>query len=454
MKKEGVGIIGRGRFAAHIKQITKVSLVLIISLVAMACVESATDWSAPVSDDHIQPLSFEVPDWPPYEELVFEFEFFHEESEKIYNDDGSWGCGYCGAYGGEGHPLCRDTARRVLGYIDAYHVTGREIYKQRAQEGLDYLVQEQLPDGQWKWWYGPGGRTGGTSSLYVTSIPAVALIEGYKLFNNQSYLNAARKACDYLRDYPQLVAWNANYDLFAAWALATYYELTGEQSYLDRAISFALSGINTPPSYQLPSGGWSDAHNQEIWYHGIITRGFVVLHSVMPEENPNYADIQEATYKAMNHLRLRQTENGLILTYPSDTSSRTWSSQPAQAISMAVMQLNLPMEDSLRLTAKGLLILDSIPSSNYDWMVAHGDFIMAIGSLLKASAEFDTGPGTYPSIFGTHRGKITPSHDIYVSRMYMYPCAGTGGHSESVKIYNDIGSIEANWNGYRGDYIP
>ena len=70
-------------------------------------------------------------------------------------------------------------------------------------------------------------------------------------------------------------------------------------------------------------------------------------------------------------------------------------------------------------------------------------------------AEFDTGKGTYPSIFGTHNGTITPSHDVYVSKMYTYPCAGTGGHSEYVRfyIYNDSWSMEANWRGYQsGDY--
>lgn len=68
-------------------------------------------------------------------------------------------------------------------------------------------------------------------------------------------------------------------------------------------------------------------------------------------------------------------------------------------------------------------------------------------------AEFDTGPGMYPSIFGTHWGKITPGHDVYVSKMYTYPCAGTGGHSESVNFSNDSWSVEANWSGYQsGDY--
>jgi len=75
-----------------------------------------------------------------------------------------------------------------------------------------------------------------------------------------------------------------------------------------------------------------------------------------------------------------------------------------------------------------------------------------------ASAIFDTGASKnpYPSIFGTHYGNITPSHDVYVTKMYTYPCAGTGGHSEEVAFYNSTtGAPIANgtWNGYAvGDY--
>ncbi|MDI6811585.1 MAG: lamin tail domain-containing protein [archaeon] len=63
---------------------------------------------------------------------------------------------------------------------------------------------------------------------------------------------------------------------------------------------------------------------------------------------------------------------------------------------------------------------------------------------------FDTGFGTYPSIMGTHNGTIRPSHDVIVNRMFTYPCAGTGGHSENVRFYNDTWSVEANWTGYQG----
>ncbi len=68
-------------------------------------------------------------------------------------------------------------------------------------------------------------------------------------------------------------------------------------------------------------------------------------------------------------------------------------------------------------------------------------------------AVFDTGEGTYPSIMGKHRGTIIPSCDINVSKIYTYPCAGTGGHTESIKLYESETLIASgSWVGYEGDW--
>jgi parallel beta-helix repeat protein len=67
-------------------------------------------------------------------------------------------------------------------------------------------------------------------------------------------------------------------------------------------------------------------------------------------------------------------------------------------------------------------------------------------------ALFDTGEGTYPSIFGTHKGTIIPDRDITVNKMYTYPCRGTGGHTEYVRIWNSTLNATASWEGYKGDW--
>ena len=66
---------------------------------------------------------------------------------------------------------------------------------------------------------------------------------------------------------------------------------------------------------------------------------------------------------------------------------------------------------------------------------------------------FDTGLGTYPSIMGTHKGEIKPSDNINVSKLYTYPCVGTGGHTESIKLYENGELIASGtWSGYQDDY--
>ncbi|NQE45265.1 hypothetical protein C5S31_04485 [ANME-1 cluster archaeon GoMg2] len=68
-------------------------------------------------------------------------------------------------------------------------------------------------------------------------------------------------------------------------------------------------------------------------------------------------------------------------------------------------------------------------------------------------AVFDTGSGTYPSISGTHNGTLKPNQTVKVSELYMYPCPGTGGHSEYIKIRNDSDwNITASWQGYKDDW--
>ena len=66
---------------------------------------------------------------------------------------------------------------------------------------------------------------------------------------------------------------------------------------------------------------------------------------------------------------------------------------------------------------------------------------------------FDTGTGTYPGIMGTHEGKIMPSRDINVIRLFTYPCAGTGGHTETIDLYENGELIASGtWSGYKSDW--
>ena len=72
----------------------------------------------------------------------------------------------------------------------------------------------------------------------------------------------------------------------------------------------------------------------------------------------------------------------------------------------------------------------------------------------KITLGFDTGSGTYPSISGTHNGTIKPNHTIIATKLYTYPCEGTGWYTEYAAFYNTNGTLiaEAHWNGYQSDW--
>lgn len=79
--------------------------------------------------------------------------------------------------------------------------------------------------------------------------------------------------------------------------------------------------------------------------------------------------------------------------------------------------------------------------------------------LIKVRAEgnttnfFDTGPGTYPSCSGIHKGELRPAQDLKVSKLYTYPCTGTGGHSESITLHEGSELIaRGTWDGYQSDW--
>jgi len=73
-------------------------------------------------------------------------------------------------------------------------------------------------------------------------------------------------------------------------------------------------------------------------------------------------------------------------------------------------------------------------------------------TILPPPRVFDTGPGGYPSIAGTHSGTLRPNQSMLVSRLYTYPCPGSGGHAEYFHVYGNGLDMNATWDGYHDDW--
>ena len=74
--------------------------------------------------------------------------------------------------------------------------------------------------------------------------------------------------------------------------------------------------------------------------------------------------------------------------------------------------------------------------------------------IFESTGPFDTGSpaNPYPSIMGNHTGTIKPNRTVVATKLYTYPCAGTGGHTEYAEIRNATWNATATWKGYAGDW--
>jgi len=120
-----------------------------------------------------------------------------------------------------------------------------------------------------------------------------------------------------------------------------------------------------------------------------------------------------------------------------DTTTLTWDSP------------KIPADVSLTLDGTDMKLHNSIE-------LGEGSHLFVIsGNISEPTVVFDTGApaNPYPSIMGNHTGALKPNHTVIATKLYTYPCSGTGGHTEYIRIYNESETLaEANWTGYKGDW--
>jgi outer membrane protein assembly factor BamB len=93
--------------------------------------------------------------------------------------------------------------------------------------------------------------------------------------------------------------------------------------------------------------------------------------------------------------------------------------------------------------------------NTFAYLIDNASYLVNITVVIPSAELFDTGAPEqpYPSLSGRHYGTLTPSHDVNVTTLFTRACAGTGGHTEQVRLWNDTWSgIEGHWNGYNGDW--
>jgi len=112
--------------------------------------------------------------------------------------------------------------------------------------------------------------------------------------------------------------------------------------------------------------------------------------------------------------------------------------------------------DSSKIPADVSLTLDGIDMKLQNSIeLGDGSHSFVInGTTGEPTAIFDTGAPSnpYPSIAGTHNGTIKPNHTVIATKLYTYPCVGTGGHTEYARIWNKTWNATATWGGYQSDW--
>jgi len=82
-------------------------------------------------------------------------------------------------------------------------------------------------------------------------------------------------------------------------------------------------------------------------------------------------------------------------------------------------------------------------------------FVRNGSAVIQSIHLLDTGRprNPYPSIAGYFNGTITPNRTIIATKLYTYPCEGTGGHTEYALICNSTWCAEASWKGYEDNWM-
>lgn len=202
------------------------------------------------------------------------------------------------------HPSLWHTGRIIIAYIHAYGHDPQPIYLQRIKDGLNYVISEQLPSGNF-YEYKARKYQGSTEENLIDSFlerfEAIrCLSEGYTFLNsigdhtmNEALWVAIVKGGDHIKNFVWQPNQNINGYAWGVWALVGAYKATGKAEYLVEAER--LTGEIIENGNQRSDGSWItpgfSEENQEIWhdsfmqYHGVILRGLSEIYAITYDQN-------------------------------------------------------------------------------------------------------------------------------------------------------------------------
>ena len=182
-----------------------------------------------------------------------------------------------------------------------------------------------------------------------------------------------------------------------------------------------------------------DADKVEVVY--VSSSGMVFLNTTDPkliEEFPDAKSLDPNSKCKFRKLLIITDSNGTIIGEPFGYGKERRNSKEFRIGDLKIKK-NTPLPAGEYLI--GMNAEDEAGNRDID-----GTIVFTAG----ITKVFDTGAPSnpYPSIAGTHTGTIMPNRTITVNKLYTYPCAGTGGHTEYARIWNKTWNATATWNGY------
>jgi len=146
---------------------------------------------------------------------------------------------------------------------------------------------------------------------------------------------------------------------------------------------------------------------------------------------------------------------GILSSYPSNSyATLTGTSMAAPHVAGVAALIwskypsltNSEVRDILTHTA------DDLGTEGVDQYYGYGK-VNALNATDLHTFDTNQSQNPYPSIPGIHNGTITLNQTTIVSKLYTYPCPGTGGHTEYARIWNPTLDVNATWKGYyKGDW--